>query len=160
MTVKQVVRYLRRQLTPTERLIWNRVRNHYVLGYKINRQHPIRVHAFDGTWRFFVADFCCHAAKLVIEIDGMVHERQKDYDELRTQLINSRGFRVIRFTNNEVAADPGRVIEEIKKQLTPSPSRTPVSPSLTRQPGKRGGRLLQPGGELSSPDCLPDPRAS
>ena len=59
-------------------------------------QHLIRLQ-MDGTRRFFVVDFYSHEKKLVLEIDGKVHERQKDYDELRTDLIKVPGMKVIRF---------------------------------------------------------------
>ena len=50
----------------------------------------------------FIADFYCNQINLVVEVDGGIHEQQKDYDELRTKIINQYGVKVIRFTNEEV----------------------------------------------------------
>jgi len=50
----------------------------------------------------FIADFYCNQINLVVEVDGGIHEQQKDYDELRTKIINQHGVKVIRFTNEEV----------------------------------------------------------
>jgi len=72
--------------------------------------------------RFFVADFYCHEHRLVIEIDGKSHEYQKQYDELRTHLINNLGIKVVRFRNEEIEKNVHSVIEKLKMILTHSKS--------------------------------------
>lgn len=100
--VIDTARNLRRKQTPSESIVWEIVRNRQINGKKFLRQHPIRF-MYHGRKRFFVADFYCAKLKLVLEIDGKIHERQKDYDELRTFIINQLGIRVVRVTNEAVA---------------------------------------------------------
>nr|MBI2904052.1 endonuclease domain-containing protein [Chloroflexota bacterium] len=96
---------MRHPLTPAEAKIWAAVRNNQ-LGVKIRRQHPIG---------HFIADFCCAATKLVIEIDGDTHAEpgQAAYDAPRTAWLEERGHRVIRFTNHDVHHNLAAVLEAI-----------------------------------------------
>ena len=109
---KQAARDLRKRSTKTENIFWNLIRNRNFLNLKFRRQHPI-VFEYDNQKRFFIADFFCFEKKLVIEIDGGIHESQKDYDELRTLIINELGIKVVRFSNDEVLND----IEKVKENL-------------------------------------------
>lgn len=114
--IKQTVRSLRKNQTKSEAIIWQAVRNRKLSGKKFLRQHPI-LFEMDGRRRFFVADFYCHEKKLVVEIDGKIHLRQKDYDELRTHIINLLGIKVIRFQNDEVEKNLQGVFERIQAYL-------------------------------------------
>lgn len=96
-----VARNLRREQTPSEAIVWEIVRDRRINGKKFLRQHPI-MFTYYGKKRFFVADFYCAKLKLVLEIDGKIHERQKDYDEMRTFIINQLGIKVVRVTNEAV----------------------------------------------------------
>ncbi len=98
---KQLCRELRKKSTNAEKIFWEAVRNRRFLNKKFYRQHPI---FFDvlGKETFFISDFFCYEEKLVIEIDGAYHERQQEYDELRSGVINLLGINVIRFKNEEV----------------------------------------------------------
>lgn len=98
----------RRLLTPAERLLWERLRNHQLAGFKFRRQHPI------GS---FIVDFYCPAKHLAIEIDGDSHEEQVAYDQKRTGILNKYRCRVIRFTNIQVHEDIEAVLSEIQKVL-------------------------------------------
>ena len=91
---------LRKNLTPAEKVLWQVVRNKQLGGYKFRRQHIIDV---------FIVDFVCIRAKLIIEVDGRIHDFQKAYDEARTKFLNTQGFRVIRFRNEEVLYEIERV---------------------------------------------------
>jgi len=71
----------------------------------------------EGSRRFFVADFYCFENRLVIEIDGGIHDQQKEYDELRTHVINCLGIKVIRFTNEQVLNELSWVLHELRKEL-------------------------------------------
>ncbi|MEO8087838.1 MAG: leucine--tRNA ligase [Bacteroidota bacterium] len=108
----------RKNLTDAEKIIWEAVRDSK-LGYKIRRQHPINI---------FIADFVCLDKRLVIEIDGDIHDHQKEYDEERTLLLNGEGFSIIRFTNNEAINHTEEVIQKIRNELSagasPFPSET------------------------------------
>ena len=111
----QRVRNFRKSPTAAEAVLWEEIRNNK-LGQKIVRQKPI---LFDylACKRMFVADFYCKSAQLIIEVDGGVHETQIDYDLLRTGLMKQMGFRIIRFTNEEVLLSIDAVLATIQKSL-------------------------------------------
>ena len=113
----ETARALRRKNTRCESILWQKLRNKKLNGAKFHRQHAIKF-KIDGRKRFFVADFYCSELKLVIEIDGKIHERQKDYDELRTYIINTIGIKVIRFKNEEVENNCENVVSKITKELS------------------------------------------
>ncbi|MGH2522239.1 MAG: endonuclease domain-containing protein [Anaerolineales bacterium] len=101
----QRARDMRHPLTPAEVKVWARVRNSQ-LGFKIRRQHPL--------FRF-IADFYCAKAKLLIEIDGDTHAEsdQAEYDAARTAWLEARGYRVIRFQNDDVHHNLEAVLQAI-----------------------------------------------
>jgi len=113
----ETARALRRKNTRCESILWQKLRNKQLNGAKFHRQHAIKF-IIDGRKRFFVADFYCSEHKLVIEIDGKIHERQKDYDESRTYIMNTMGIKVIRFKNEEVENNFENVVSEITKELS------------------------------------------
>ncbi|TDE46064.1 endonuclease domain-containing protein [Flavobacterium rhamnosiphilum] len=98
---------LRENSTEAEEKLWLAVRNNQIEGCKFRRQHPLSI---------YVADFYCHALKLVIEIDGGYHldEEQRLLDEKRTSDIEFQGLKVIRFTNEEIMLKLPEVIDKIK----------------------------------------------
>jgi very-short-patch-repair endonuclease len=98
---------LRENMTPAESELWNKL-NKSQLGFRFKAQHPIDI---------FIADFYCHQAKLVVEIDGGIHMHQTEYDLGRTAEMENYGIRVIRFSNYDVFNNINIVLEEIKKQL-------------------------------------------
>ena len=112
----QTARKLRKQSTRAERIFWKVVRHRNINNKKFNRQFPIYFE-YEGQKRFFIADFYCHERKLIIEIDGGIHEQQKDYDELRTAIINELGMKVIRFKNELVMNNLDEVIKELMRIL-------------------------------------------
>ena len=105
--IRQRARELRQPQTPAEQAVWRLLSGRQAGGYKFRRQHPI------GS---FIVDFYCPAAKLVIEIDGDTHADQVEYDQARTEWIESQGYRVIRFTNREVRENISVVVEAILEQ--------------------------------------------
>ena len=107
----EYARQNRQKQTKPEKLLWNRIRNRQLKGYKFRRQHPISN---------FIADFYCHERLLAIEIDGNYHNQaeQSDYDSGRTFEINELGIRILRFTNQEVEQDIERVLKVVKKFLS------------------------------------------
>lgn len=126
-------RELRQNATEAERKLWTALRNRQVGGVRFNRQFPVGQ---------FVCDFVSRERKLVIEIDGGQHALTKDYDERRTRFLESEGYRVVRFWNNEVMDSLEGVVTRISEALdnmpSPSPSRTREG-SLWVHP-LRGGR--------------------
>jgi very-short-patch-repair endonuclease len=107
----QFARELRKNQTAAERFIWGRLAKKQVSGYRFRCQHPIL---------YFVADFYCHSARLIIEIDGGVHrlKDQFEYDQARDFELKSQGITVLRFTNEEVMLDIENVLVRIEETLT------------------------------------------
>ena len=97
---------LRKNMTPAESKLWAYLRRNQ-LGFRFRRQHAI------GN---FIADFCCIKKKLIIELDGSQHLDMREYDRDRTEYLQSRGYRVIRFWNNDVMNDIEGVILAISAQ--------------------------------------------
>ncbi|MFA7469258.1 MAG: DUF559 domain-containing protein [Weeksellaceae bacterium] len=104
---------MRKAPTKAEDFLWQNLRNKS-LGYKIRRQHLI-----DN----FIVDFVCLSKGLVIEVDGEIHNQQKEEDENRTMILNTKGFKVIRFTNKEVLESLDMVLGKIKMELESLPDR-------------------------------------
>jgi len=107
---------LRRSMTEAERLLWAAVRANRLDGLHFRRQQVI-----DG----FVVDFYCHAAGLVLEIDGPVHDGRVEYDAERSRVLQSRGLCVLRLRNEDVLHRLGTVLAQIReacsRHLTPQP---------------------------------------
>jgi very-short-patch-repair endonuclease len=103
-------RALRRQETDAERKLWQRLRGNELAGLKFRRQFPI------GD---FIVDFCCRERKLVIELDGGQHAEPAAIakDSWRTGLLQGRGYRVIRFWDNEVPTNIDGVLQVIFEAL-------------------------------------------
>ncbi len=119
--LKPLVRRMRRELTNAEDRLWQRLRRKQVLGFKFRRQHAIDR---------FIVDFYCAEARLVVEIDGPIHQYSPEQDTLREQLLTSLGLRVLRFTNEQVLGPLDAVIEEIMEALAdPTPQPHPHTPS-------------------------------
>ncbi len=101
---------LRRSMTEAEKLLWRKLRNRQVKGYRFRRQHPIRD---------FVVDFFCYDAKLIVELDGDVHNDpfQMERDKERTKVLKDLGLTEIRFSNDEVFNNPDEVVSKIADHL-------------------------------------------
>lgn len=112
-------RFLRQVETKIEKIIWEKLRNNN-LGIKFRRQHPV------GD---FVVDFFAPSIKLAVELDGNQHGTKdgKEYDEMRTQFLESKGITVIRFWNSEIENDLENVLNKIKN--------FPLSSNLERGKG-------------------------
>lgn len=108
--LKEFVKQNRSKPTAAEEKMWELLRDRRLENYKFRRQHIIGK---------YIADFVCIEHKLVIEIDGLIHQlpENKESDEIRTNWLESIGFRVIRFTNDEVLTNLEKVINEIKNSL-------------------------------------------
>jgi len=104
----------RKEPTEAEDMLWQALRNRQLDGYKFRRQHQI------GS---FIADFACISEKLVVEVDGEYHNtaEQKEFDEARTAYLNGAGFRVVRFTNQQVLGDLKEVMGKLRDILASPP---------------------------------------
>jgi very-short-patch-repair endonuclease len=102
----KLAKELRKMETEVEKLLWNRLNNNQVLGLQFRRQHPINR---------FIADFYCHKIKLIIEVDGGIHElpEYQAHDIGRSDILNDFGITVIRLTNEQVNADIDSTVEQI-----------------------------------------------
>ena len=95
-------------MTGSEQKLWENLKGKQLLGLRFRPQHPIDI---------FIADFYCHPAKLVIEVDGEIHKTkdQSEYDLGREAELENWGLKVIRFTNEEIEYNFGHVITEIER---------------------------------------------
>ena len=91
--IRQQARTLRQALTDAEQRLWQRLRDRRLAGLKFRRQHPV------GS---FIVDFYCAQYRLIVEVDGPIHQQQQEHDQLRAQELTRRGYRVMRFTNQQV----------------------------------------------------------
>jgi very-short-patch-repair endonuclease len=113
-------RYLRKNSTPCERILWRHLRNRKFVGYKFRRQHPI-----DN----YILDFYCAEVHLAVELDGGGHTylAKQEHDQLRDHFLAHQGIRMLRFYNSDVRENLDGVLESIlialeeRRGLNPSP---------------------------------------
>jgi very-short-patch-repair endonuclease len=106
--VRQAAREMRKNPTPAEKALWRVLRDRAVNGLRFRRQHTL-----DG----LVLDFYCREVQLCVELDGGVHDTddQRERDTARTEHLQARGIRVIRFRNEEVLTDMKSVLTRIAR---------------------------------------------
>jgi very-short-patch-repair endonuclease len=109
-------RELRLNATEAERRLWARLSARQVAGTRFNRQFPIGP---------FVCDFVSRTAKLIIEVDGGQHANRAEADASRTAYLKIKGYRVIRFWNNDVLENTDGVVQAIERVLLDNPSPNP-----------------------------------
>jgi very-short-patch-repair endonuclease len=99
-------RELRRNATRAEAVMWDLLRHRRLRGLKFRRQFPLAT---------FVADFCCYSLRLIVELDGGVHDEpaQVAHDENRDAYLTSRGYSILRIPNHRLFQNPESVLEEI-----------------------------------------------
>jgi very-short-patch-repair endonuclease len=121
-------RRLRRNQTDAERVLWLRLRDRRLAGWKFKRQVPIDR---------YIVDFFCADGKLIIEIDGGQHEQRRERDGNRTAALEAMGYLVLRFWNNEVLQNTSGVLETILSTMSqprPDPPHPTPLPSGEREP--------------------------
>ncbi len=107
-TSKSQARNLRKNLTDAERKLWSLLRSSQLEGFKFRRQEPIGK---------YIADFMCYEKMLIVEVDGGQHMEKVNEDAQRTQWLESQGYRVLRFWNDQVLKETEAVYEVIEKAL-------------------------------------------
>jgi very-short-patch-repair endonuclease len=127
------VRELRREPSRAERICWELIRAHRMEGIKFRRQHPIGP---------YFADFACVSLKFVIEIDGDHHADQVERDARRTAVMESLGWRVVRFAANEVVQNREGIWTAIQSLIDDSA----LPPLLASPPS--GGEEYERTGEM------------
>jgi very-short-patch-repair endonuclease len=111
-------RALRRNSTDAERILWSELRNHRLGGAGFRRQVPIEN---------YIADFVCHGARLVVELDGGQHfsDEGERADTARSAVIEAKGFQILRFGNHDVMTNRAGVLETIASAVAArAPTRT------------------------------------
>jgi len=108
---------MRKNPTKAEKIFWGKVRNKRFEGEKFYRQYIIKHGGYMTNESYFIADFYCHKTKLIIELDGPIHNYQKEYDEIREEILKQMGFQILRFKNEEVLQNWQEVKKRIKELL-------------------------------------------
>ncbi len=114
--LQTIARQMRHEPTPAENVLWQRLRDRQLCGHRFHRQHAIDR---------FIVDFVCLKMALVVEVDGEVHQKQIEADQERAQILTGLGYRVLRFTNDQVLQQTDQVLQQILKALSisePKPS--------------------------------------
>src|SRR5687768_10291512 len=103
-------RLVRKRMTASEKLLWEILRRNSVKGFYFRSQHPILI---------YIADFYCHKVKLVVELDGEIHnlDEAKRHDASRDEMMKGQGITVLRFKNEQVFESLDSVVMEIEKYL-------------------------------------------
>src|SRR6266498_2787428 len=104
--LQERARELRRNMTPSEKILWEKLRHNRLKGLQFRRQQII-----DS----YIVDFYCHSKALVVEVDGDIHDLQKDYDLERDNHLIARGFHVLRVSNNDVKENLMIVLQKISE---------------------------------------------
>jgi adenine-specific DNA-methyltransferase len=120
-------RELRRASTKAETLLWAQLRDRRLGGYKFRRQRPVG--------RFF-ADFACLERMLIVELDGESHELTDAHDFSRDRRLNRDGYRVLRFTNDDVRTNLQGVLDAILNALNEAKERPTLTLSLSHCRGR------------------------
>ncbi len=146
--LKEFARGMRKSQTAGEAAMWEMLRDKQLDGVKFRRQHAIEE---------FIADFVSLEHKLVVEVDGTIHDFQIEQDQMRTELLNAVGFEVVRFKNEDILGHKYKVIDELrailkkrKEELAKIPNPNPqgstdtkendwIKSPLPRRGGVRGG---------------------
>ena len=98
-----LARSLRRRSTSSEKILWGILRGKKLDGLKFLRQHPVFYSIKKHEVKFFIVDFYCASYRLIIELDGPIHDFQEEEDMERDQILNSREFSVLRIKNEELS---------------------------------------------------------
>ncbi|MBI2304687.1 MAG: DUF559 domain-containing protein [Chloroflexi bacterium] len=142
--LKPLARQMRRKPTGAEERLWQHLRNRQLMGFKFRRQHSMER---------FIVDFYCAEAGLVVEVEGPIHQYQHGEDQTRREYLESRGLRVLRFSNDEVLHYLDKVLHQISTALvSPSPQMGSAPADILNTPSPSTER--GPGGEVVTPEDI------
>jgi very-short-patch-repair endonuclease len=113
-------RVLRKRSTFSETLAWNLLRDRRLFDLKFRRQYVVRG---------FVLDFYCFDLKLAVEIDGSIHDTQKDRDAMRQEIIEREGISFVRISADDLVESPERLVEKIQDFISTNKTETFPSPA-------------------------------
>ena len=112
-SIFEAAKALRGNPTKAEKLLWNKLKSRKLDGIKFRFQVP-----YDS----FILDFLCPSNKIIIELDGPIHNLQKQHDKARDEYFEAKGYRILRFSNDEVVYNIEKVLKRISSELaTPKP---------------------------------------
>jgi len=140
---RERARELRSQMTEAERKLWARLRAKKMAGLRFPRQETIGP---------YIADFCCSAAKLVVELDGEQHGNDENlaYDAARTRWLSNNGYRVLRLSNHDVLRDLNLALESIWRAVKESGCPLPEISDPAKSAGSEISTLPQGEGRKDS----------
>ena len=104
--LQERARELRKNMTPAEKILWEKLRHNQLNGLQFRRQQIINP---------FIVDFYCHSKALVVEVDGDIHDLQQEYDAERNDYLIACGFRILRVTNDDVKNTLVTVLQKISE---------------------------------------------
>ncbi|MEW6579887.1 MAG: endonuclease domain-containing protein [Chloroflexota bacterium] len=110
--MRDIARQLRQEATPSEDILWQALRNRQLDGRKFRRQQPVGP---------FVLDFYCSAERVAVEVDGPIHESQREADRVRQHMLESLGIRFVRVPAHLVEHDLPQTLRTIRASFLPSP---------------------------------------
>ena len=110
----EYAREQRKNPTQEEIKLWELLRNRRFNNLKFYRQYPIVISSSDNGKEFYIADFYCHTIRLILEIDGEIHNKQTTYDQARDDTLNKLGYKILRISNVQVASQ----IEDVFNLIT------------------------------------------
>jgi very-short-patch-repair endonuclease len=116
----EVARQFRKEPTRGEAMLWRELRRRGLNGRKVRRQQPIGP---------FIVDFFVPAFRLVIEVDGPIHQSQQEADRQRQELLESLGLRILRLPNADVENDPSSAVARVRASIEQPTQRTSAEPS-------------------------------
>jgi len=108
LNIKSKAKSLRKRLTVQEEKLWKMIKNRQLQGKHFRKQHPYGI---------YILDFYCFEASLAIEVDGEIHISREEYDNERTEYLESTGLKIIRFTNEDIEQRIDRVLLIISQYL-------------------------------------------
>jgi very-short-patch-repair endonuclease len=111
-------RKLRKEMTEEEKILWQKLRRRKLIGLKFLRQHPIIYDRINNEPKYFIPDFYCAEKKIIIEVDGKIHDFQKEQDAVREEILRGAGLRILRFRNEEINNDLVGVLKRIKEYIS------------------------------------------
>ena len=109
MDIRQKAKQLRKNSADAEKYLWTQIRNRQLEGWKFRRQLPVGQ---------YIVDFACAELRIIVEIDGGQHAEQIIYDLNRTKILQSKGYQVVRYWNNEVLGNIEGVLEALTLTLS------------------------------------------
>jgi very-short-patch-repair endonuclease len=100
--IKELAQQLRSNQTAEEKVLWQKLRKRMIGGCRFLRQHPIIYEARNKEYFFYIPDFYCAAKKVVIELDGKIHDFQHSRDNHREEILKAHHLKILRIKNNEL----------------------------------------------------------